>query len=226
RIERMVADDQLDGLRVDHPDGLRDPAGYLADLRRLITEGRIYVEKILDAEEPLPGGWAVDGSVGYDFLAKVNRLWMAEQKEDVLTGIYADFTGHPVNFMALVREKKLAIMEAHFPADLDRLAALAARLAQRDWRTRDFSRLQLREALAMITACLPVYRTYQSGTRVADGDRDPALIDEAFAHAQANAPAVDPYIFRALREWLSGDAGDPDIHDFMARWEQLAPAVM
>src|SRR5690606_19917331 len=62
--------------------------------------------------------------------------------------------------------------------------------------------------------------------RVTDGDRDPALIDEAFAHAQANAPAVDPYIFRALREWLSGDAGDPDIHDFMARWEQLAPAVM
>src|SRR5690606_23170391 len=60
RIERMVADDPLDGLRVDHPDGLRDPAGYLADLRRLIPEGRIYVEQIMDAEEPLPAGWAVD----------------------------------------------------------------------------------------------------------------------------------------------------------------------
>src|SRR5690606_17249861 len=140
--------------------------------------------------------------------------------------IYADFTGHPVNFMALVREKKLAILEAHFPADLDRLAALAERLAQRHWSTRDFSRRQLREALAMITACLPVYRTYPSGTRVADGDRDPALIDEAFAHAQAHAVAVDPHIFRSLRQWLAGDAGDPETQDFMARWEQMAPAVM
>jgi (1->4)-alpha-D-glucan 1-alpha-D-glucosylmutase len=227
RIQKMVEDGEVAGLRVDHPDGLRDPAGYLAELRRLLPEGKIYVEKILDAAEPLPGGWAVDGTVGYDFLAKVNRLWMAEQKEDVLTGIYADFTGHPVNFHGLVREKKLAIIDAHFRADLERLVNLGLQLARADWRTRDTSRRQLRDALAMLTATLPVYRTYRSGTRVADGDRDPVVLDEAFAQAQASAIGVDRSVFEFLRRFLGGNpAEDEAVKDFMARWEQLAPAVM
>jgi (1->4)-alpha-D-glucan 1-alpha-D-glucosylmutase len=226
RIQTMIAAGEIAGLRVDHPDGLRDPAGYLAELRRTLPEGKIYVEKILDAAEPLPGGWAVDGTVGYDFLAKVNRLWMAEQREDVLTGIYADFTGHPVNFLALVREKKLAILDAHFSADLDRLVGLAVELSRRDWRTRDFSRRQLRAALAALTAALPVYRTYRSGTRVADGDRDPVVLDEAFAQAQANATGVESDVFVFLRQLLGGSPTDEAAGDFMARWEQLAPAVM
>ncbi len=226
RIAQMVADGDVAGLRVDHPDGLRDPAGYLATLRRLLPEGKIYVEKILDASEPLPGGWAVDGTVGYDFLAKVNRLWMAEQREDMLTGIYADFTGHPVNFLALVREKKLAILEAHFSADLDRLVTLAVEISRRDWRARDFSRKQLRQALAALTAALPVYRTYRSGTRVADGDRDPVVLEEAFAEARANVSGLEDDVFDYLRRLLMGQPEDDTAADFMARWEQLAPAVM
>jgi (1->4)-alpha-D-glucan 1-alpha-D-glucosylmutase len=226
RIEKMVAAGEVAGLRVDHPDGLRDPAGYLIELRRLLPDGKVYVEKILDAEEPLPAGWAVDGTVGYDFLAKANRLWMAEHREDVLTGIYADFTGHPVNFLGLVREKKLAIIEAHFSADLDRLVGLALELGRRDWRTRDFSRRQLRDALALLTATLPVYRTYRSGTRVADGDRDAMVLDEAFAQAQSNAVGIDPEVFAFLRQRLGETPSDEAAADFMARWEQLAPAVM
>ncbi|HEX2099038.1 MAG TPA: hypothetical protein VHF69_00155, partial [Candidatus Synoicihabitans sp.] len=126
----------------------------------------------------------------------------------------------------LVREKKLAILEAHFSADLDRLVAVGMELTRRDWRTRDFSRRQLREALAMLTATLPVYRTYRSGTRVADGARDTQILDETFAQAQANAPSVDPAVFEYLRHTLGADAADEEVRDFQARWEQLAPAVM
>ena len=117
----------MDGLRIDHPDGLRDPRAYFERLRSLLPRGRIYVEKILENEERLAEDWPIDGTVGYDFLAKVNRLWMDDQRTDALTATYADFTGHPVNFAALVREKKREIVESAFSADLDRLSTSGAR---------------------------------------------------------------------------------------------------
>ena len=80
RFGKMIAAGQIDGLRVDHPDGLRDPLEYFERLRALLPQGRIYAEKILDTEERLPASWPIDGTVGYDFLAKVNRLWMSDQK--------------------------------------------------------------------------------------------------------------------------------------------------
>ena len=106
RFGKMIARGQIDGLRVDHPDGLRDPLEYFERLRGLLPHGRIYVEKILDTEERLPASWPIDGTVGYDFLAKVNRLWMSDQHSDKLTSTYADFTGHSVDLGALIREKK------------------------------------------------------------------------------------------------------------------------
>ena len=106
RYKSMIAGGELDGVRVDHPDGLREPLEYFHRLRELLPVGRVYVEKILDNDESLNTGWPIDGTVGYDFLAKANRLWMSEQRIDVLTSIYADFTGHSVNLGALIREKK------------------------------------------------------------------------------------------------------------------------
>ncbi|RYZ61995.1 MAG: malto-oligosyltrehalose synthase, partial [Proteobacteria bacterium] len=94
RVARMIEAGEIAGVRVDHPDGLRDPSGYLERLRQLVPNGRIFVEKILDSEETLPDAWTIDGSVGYEFLSKVNRLWMDENNADALTASYADFTGH------------------------------------------------------------------------------------------------------------------------------------
>jgi (1->4)-alpha-D-glucan 1-alpha-D-glucosylmutase len=121
----MISRGELDGLRVDHPDGLRDPLNYFKRLRELLPDGRVYVEKILDNDERLMSDWPVQGTVGYDFLSKVNRLWMDDQRVDSLTATYSDFTGHPVNFAALVREKKRAIIDSTFSADLERLAVAA-----------------------------------------------------------------------------------------------------
>jgi len=230
RIARMIADGDLAGLRVDHPDGLRDPREYFERLRQLLPAGRIYAEKILDSEETLPDDWPIDGTVGYEFLSKVNRLWMDEEKTDALTAIYADFTGHPVNYPALVREKKREIIHTHFTADLERLTTLAVNIAQARWTTHDLSRVQLKAALALLTVSLPVYRTYLTQQPHNVSPIDEKIITDAVAaaRAQSNALAetIEPGIFEFLDALLTNELDGPLEDDFFARWQQLAPAVM
>jgi (1->4)-alpha-D-glucan 1-alpha-D-glucosylmutase len=226
RIARMVTDGDVHGLRVDHPDGLRDPAEYFARLRKLLPNGRIYVEKILDAEETLPVDWPVDGTVGYDFLSKVNRLWMDENKADAMTAAYADFTGHSVNYPALVREKKLAIIAAHFDADLDRITSLAAEIASARWATRDLSRSQTRTAIELIIAALPVYRTYITPGRGGMSAADEKVLTEAVAAARAQAVGIEPAVFDFLEALLMNQLEGPAEADFIERWQQLCPPIM
>ena len=223
RIEAMIAAGEIDGLRIDHPDGLRDPLAYFFGLRRLLPDGRIYLEKILDNEEPLRAEWPVDGTVGYDFLSKVNRLWMDDQKADALTAAFSDFTGHSVNFPAVVREKKREIIEAKFTADLERLTDLAQKIARASWRTRDLSRKHLREAIKRLTTTLSVYRTYRTATRFDETDRQ--VLADTLAAARVGAPELDP-AFDFLGGVLAKPNPDETEEDFIARWQQLTPAVM
>ncbi len=225
RIRRMIEAGEMDGLRVDHPDGLRDPREYFQRLRKLLPEGRIYAEKILDSEETLPDDWPVDGTVGYEFLSKVNRLWMDESKVDALTAAYADFTGHPVNYPSLLREKKLAIIATHYVADLERLGELAANIAQLRWTTRDLSRPQLVRAIASLIVSLPVYRTYLAPDSSAS-PADEKIISDAVAAGRAQAKGIEPQVFDFLEALLTNDLAGPLESDFIARWQQLAPAVM
>ncbi|HTV97504.1 MAG TPA: malto-oligosyltrehalose synthase [Steroidobacteraceae bacterium] len=224
RIEAMIGAGQLEGLRLDHPDGLRDPLGYFQRLRALLPAGRLYVEKILENDERLPEDWPVDGTVGYDFMSKVNRLWMDDRRVDAFTATYADFTGHSVNFAALVRAKKREIVESSFCADLDRLSAAALEIARADFRTRDLSPRQLREALARVTTALAVYRTYRTGTALSAPDE--RVFAEAVQSARIGAPQIGAGVFDFLTALFSKAALDPAEERFIAGWQQLAPAVM
>ncbi len=224
RIENMIARGEIDGVRVDHPDGLREPLEYFKRLRTLLPQGRIYVEKILENDERLKEDWPIDGTVGYEFLAKVNRLWMDDQRTDVLTATYSDFTGHPVNFAALVREKKRAIVESTFSADHERLAAAALKIARADRHTRDLSPRQLREALARLTVALPVYRTYRTLNTLHDDDR--RLLSEAVQSARSGSPEIDTAAFDFLAALLTKSRLNAEEADFVAKWQQLTPAVM
>ncbi len=223
RIAAMIAAGEIDGLRIDHPDGLRDPLDYFFQLRQLLPHGRIYLEKILENEELIRADWPVDGTVGYDFLSKVNRLWMDDQKADVLTATYSDFTGHSVNFPVLVREKKREIIEAVFSADLERLTNLAQGIAWSSWATRDLSRRHLREAIKRLTTLLPVYRTYRTEAVLDETDR--RIFADTLAAARVGAPELDA-AFDFLGAFLTSlhPAGRAE-EDFIARWQQLAPAV-
>jgi (1->4)-alpha-D-glucan 1-alpha-D-glucosylmutase len=224
RIESMVARGEVDGLRVDHPDGLRDPLTYFRRLQGLLPDGRVYVEKILENDERLMADWPIDGTVGYDFLAKVNRLWMDDQRIDALTATYYDFTGHPVNFASLVREKKREIVDSTFSADLERLAVAAIRSARAGWRTRDISPRHLREALARVTVALAVYRTYRTADTLHDDDK--RVVTEAVQSARIGSPEIDALAFDFLLTLFTKPQLDEVEADFVAQWQQLAPAVM
>jgi (1->4)-alpha-D-glucan 1-alpha-D-glucosylmutase len=224
RIEEMISKGEIDGVRVDHPDGLREPLRYCERLRRLLPEGRIYIEKILENDERLNGDWPIDGTVGYDFLAKVNRLWMDDQRTDVLTSTYSDFTGHSVNFGKLVREKKRAIIESTFSAAHEQLAAMALTIARSDWQTRDLSPRQLREALEKLITALPIYRTYRTADTLHDDDKRVLL--EALQSARIGSPDVDAAAFDFLAALFTKSPLNDFEADFIAKWQQLTPAVM
>ena len=224
RIEEMIAKGEIDGLRVDHPDGLREPLQYFERLRRMLPHGRVYIEKILENDERLKGDWPIDGTVGYEFLAKVNRLWMDDQRADVLTATYSDFTGHSVNFGKLVREKKRAILETTFAASHELLAAAALKIARAAWQTRDLSPRQLREALEKLVTALPVYRTYR--TAEALDEEDKRILLEALQSARIGSPEIEAAAFDFLAALFTKPVLDADEYDFIAKWQQLTPAVM
>jgi (1->4)-alpha-D-glucan 1-alpha-D-glucosylmutase len=224
RIEAMIVRDEIDGVRVDHPDGLREPLEYFKRLRALLPKGRIYVEKILENDERLKDDWPIDGGVGYEFLAKVNRLWMDDQRTDVLTATYFDFTGHSVNFARLVREKKRAIVESTFCADHERLAEAALEIARTEWHTRDLSPRHLREALARLIIALPVYRTYRTLNTLHDDDK--RILTEAVHSARIGSPEIDAAALDFLATLITKSRLNEAEADFVAKWQQLTPAVM
>jgi (1->4)-alpha-D-glucan 1-alpha-D-glucosylmutase len=224
RIEEMISKGEIDGVRVDHPDGLREPLQYFERLRGLLPQGRIYIEKILENDERLTGDWPIDGTVGYDFLAKVNRLWMDDQRTDVLTATYSDFTGHSVNFGKLVREKKRAIIESTFSAAHEQLAAMALMIARSDRQTRDLSPRQLREALEKMITALPIYRTYRTADTLHEEDKRVLL--EALQSARIGSPDMDAAAFDFLAALFTKLPLNHAEADFIAKWQQLTPAVM
>jgi (1->4)-alpha-D-glucan 1-alpha-D-glucosylmutase len=224
RIHRMLEQGEVDGLRVDHPDGLRIPHEYFARLREALPLGRIYIEKILENDERLNENWPIDGTVGYDFLSKVNRLWMDDQRIDVLTATYSDFTGHSVNFGKLVRAMKLAIVESTFSGDHEQLAAAALRIARADWRTRDLSPRHLREALARLIVALPIYRTYRTAGDL--GEQDKKVLLEALQSARIGSTDIDAAACDFLGDLFTKPQLNESEADFVAKWQQLTPAVM
>ena len=224
RVKTTISRGEVDGLRVDHPDGLRDPLTYFERLREALPAGRVYVEKILENDERLMEDWPIDGTVGYDFLAKVNRLWMDDQRIDALTATYSDFTGHPVNFAALVREKKRGIVDSTFSAALERLSLAAIKSARAGWHTRDISPRHLREALARVTVALAVYRTYRTADALHEDDK--RIVTEAVQSARIGSPEIDSVAFDFLLSLFTKPDLDEVEADFVAQWQQLAPAVM
>lgn len=224
RIRAMIEAGQIDGLRVDHPDGLRAPLEYFERLRSMLPDGRIFVEKILESEERLPQAWPIDGTVGYDFLSRVNRLWMDDSRADSLTATYQDFTGHSVNLGKLTREMKRSVIDSTFALNMDELAQTALALARARRGSRDLSPRQLREALARLTVAMPVYRTYRTARGLDEEDR--RIINDSLHVARLASSDLDASVFDFLGELMCRAALNDAEADFVAKWQQLSPAVM
>jgi len=205
RVFAWIAAGAIDGLRIDHVDGLADPAAYCERIRRRFPAERLYllVEKILGADESLPEGWPVDGTTGYEFLNAVNGLFVDPEGQAPLDALYRDFTGETLDFDDVLRASKQRVMRALLASELDGLANALDRLAQDDPHTRDFTERALRMALAEVVAAFPVYRSYVDASGASAADR--AHIATAVDAARSRAEVPDSGLYEWLERVLTGD---------------------
>jgi (1->4)-alpha-D-glucan 1-alpha-D-glucosylmutase len=201
----LLRDGTLDGLRIDHVDGLLDPKGYLARLReRAPKPFYLVIEKILARHESLREDWPVEGTTGYEFANLVLGLLVDAGGEEALTRTYIEFAGSQPAFAEIVRDCKMRIMANEMASELNVLARDAGRLARQNPRTADFTRNILGRALREIVASFPVYRTYVDAA-ASPTDADRRDLDWAIAQARRNEPDLDPSVFDFLAKLLSTD---------------------
>ncbi|WP_439694124.1 malto-oligosyltrehalose synthase [Curtobacterium sp. SP.BCo] len=172
-------DGLVDGLRIDHPDGLYDPAGYLQDLAGLTGGAYTLVEKILEPGEQLPASWPVDGTTGYDALGVLDRVFVDPATEAALT---AASGAEPADWQELTHDTRRGIADGILGSEVERLARLLAPVAP------DVAHTTLVDALAEVVASFDVYRTY-----LPEGAHH--LVD-ALERAASRRPELDPVIDR------------------------------
>ncbi|HUW29281.1 MAG TPA: malto-oligosyltrehalose synthase [Sulfuriferula sp.] len=242
-VRELLARGYVNGLRIDHPDGLYDPQEYFGRLQAMAAalapktaeenERPLYlvVEKILAAHEHLPQSWPIHGTTGYDFAAACCGLFVDGGSEEYFTHIYQSFIRARPDLGEMLRANKHLIMETALAGELQVLASQLTRLAKGDRRTCDFTFNSLRGALAEIVASFPVYRTY-----VADCETSPddvRYVEWAAGVAKKRSQAADTSIFDFVREVLlarHGQGRDDDYRQavcaFAMKFQQYSSPVM
>jgi len=206
-IFQLVEDELVDGLRVDHIDGLFDPKAYCLKLRaRCPRPVWLVVEKILAPEEMLPADWVADGTTGYEFASETMQLLTDPQGEVALTQGYEAFTGDRQSVVEVERAAKLAIMDFEMAAELGALARGLKTLAGRQRDSGDLSLGALGLVLKHFVASLPVYRTYVDAGPSRAADR--AVIVAAMTMARRAAPTLDPAAFDFVQAVATGDMAE------------------
>ena len=205
----------IDGVRLDHIDGLLDPQQYLLQFRDATTHSKqplyLIVEKILARQEWLSPEWPVDGATGYEFLALLNGLWVQENSLSEIGSIYRAFCGRIKPERDVVYTAKRLITATSMASELNVLAHELNRLSEHDRRSRDFTLDGLKEALREVVACFPVYRTYISERGFSSTDE--MAINEAIGQAKRRNPTLESSIFEFIRAHICpvrrpGEAGD------------------
>jgi (1->4)-alpha-D-glucan 1-alpha-D-glucosylmutase len=241
-VLQLIQQGKVDGFRIDHPDGLYDPAQYLRrlqgapdvgvlDEKRGATSAYIVIEKILLGDEQLPADWPVDGTTGYDFLNLVNGLFVDPTTREKLTRIYRAFIKRPINFENQLYRSKKIVMHSALASELNVLANALSRIALSDRHTCDFTLNGLREAISKIVACFPVYRTYIAGKQMSPIDR--AYIEHAVECAKRESPGADPTVFDFTRHVLLATADGGETASFQSaairftmKFQQFTSPVM
>ena len=199
----LVRTGKVDGLRIDHPDGLYDPAQYFRRLQERAGPIYLLVEKITAGFERLPDSWPVNGTTGYNFANIANGLLVDLAAKGRMDRIYRAFISEPLVWQDVAYDAKHLILETSLAAELNVLTNQLARIARADHRTRDFTVNTLRLALTEVIACFPVYRTYVAGTASSEDRR---FIDWAIARAKRRSSRVDALVFDFLRSALLANA--------------------
>ncbi len=225
----LVKSGKVDGLRIDHVDGLALPASYLERLREAVgPDCPIFVEKILGEGEQIPPSWPISGTTGYEFISAVADLLVDRTGARALEREYARFAGRDVSVEEDLREAKLLILKRNFEGELSTLVSMAGELAQAAGRL-ELEAGMIEDALAEIIVAFPVYRTYGEAGPLSQLDRDTlsGVLDAVRARDSADA---DTLAF--LADLLAGD-GDVasgsragSAARFRTKFQQLTGPVM
>lgn len=223
----LAAAGTVDGLRIDHPDGLYDPARYFEKLQQgyarragLVLPADeakdekgeksrparpLYVvaEKIAANDEEVPQGWHVHGTTGYRFANVANGVLVDTTAAETIGHAWRRFTGETQSFHALSQAGRREVMRNALSSELNVLSSELLRIARSDRGTRDYTLNALRRALADVAACMPVYRTYIVDTPSAQDER---FIDEATAAGERQSSDADRSVFGFVRRALRGEA--------------------
>ncbi len=232
-VLKMVEDGTLDGIRIDHIDGLIDPKGYC---ERLVEASPkpfyLVVEKILARHERLREDWPIDGTTGYEYANLMGGLFVDPKAEEAFTRLYADFIGRRDDFEEVVRQCKIRIMESEMASELNVLSRKAARIARSNPATADFTANILHQALKETIARFPVYRTYVDGGAPRDLDRRD--IDWAISQARRVQQGPDGSVYDFLQRLLTTDLvaapksgySHRQVTRFAMRFQQYSGPVM
>jgi (1->4)-alpha-D-glucan 1-alpha-D-glucosylmutase len=231
KLAQVMANNDIDGLRLDHIDGLADPKAYLERVQRTFGENEplyLLVEKILGRDEELPRDWPVSGTTGYEFINALAGLFVDQRGERAMTRAYDRFLGESIDYQNLVLETKRRILTRNLAGELDRLKDMACALAARHLSTRDFGADTLRRAIIEFIAALPVYRTYVdiSGAR----DKDKAILESVLVSAKAAREIEDEDAIDFLGRVLTLDFQAPEDQamalELATRLQQTSGPVM
>ncbi len=213
-VRRLITEGKLHGLRLDHIDGLRDPAQYFQRLRRLVREARnatgpfyIVIEKILGEGEELHSFAGVHGTTGYEWMNAITHVLVDAKGLDALNEIWRQISSTPPRLDPVLREAKRRVLRTLLASEFTVLARLLARIANGHYSSRDYSADSLREALELYVMHFPVYRTYLTATGPAAHDRE--LISQTIERARAEWFAADDGIFDFLRDTITMDLLKP-----------------
>src|SRR5437867_3548653 len=241
-VRQLIRDGKVDGLRIDHPDGLYNPAQYFhrlqcqrdcPSLNKECNSKTVYVviEKILASGERLPEDWPIYGTTGYDFANLVNGLFVDPDSVSKMDRVYRAFLGQRCDFDTLLYQSKKIVMHSALASELNVLANILSRIALAERHTCDFTLNSLRDALSEIVANFPVYRTYITETHLSEPDR--AYIEEAVQSAKRQSAIADVTVFDFIREVLltqkgAGQTGSyrQSVIRFAMKFQQFTSAVM
>jgi (1->4)-alpha-D-glucan 1-alpha-D-glucosylmutase len=224
-VLEWLADRVVDGVRIDHIDGLRDPGTYLARLQAAVPGTWVVVEKILEGSETLPPAWPVAGTTGYDWLNLVAGVLNDADGSARIADIYQGFSGITERYEEIVQRAKGEILDGPLATDLNRLVARLTVICERHRRYRDYTRRDLRDALAGIMVGYGVYRTYvRAGTPPSPGDV--ATVESAVLGAGIRNPDIDEELLGFLRDLLLGRVPGREEMELALRVQQLTGPVM
>jgi len=225
-ILELVRSGAVDGLRVDHIDGLADPKGYLERLRQKAgPECYITVEKILGKDEQLPDDWPISGTTGYEFIASLSDVLVDDEKIPQLRKAWVDNIGKAVDMKAELRAAKFLMVDRNFAGEFSRLLTLAMEIARTE--NASLSEANMQQALRELLIAFPVYRTYGTAQGMPEADR--ALLQRVADKVRNGAYAPDTAALDFLVNVLTGEVTEAvraDAAVFRTRFQQLTGPLM